>query len=66
MFSNIGTMEIVVIVFVIILLFGAKKIPELFQGLGKGVKEFKKAMNEVESEISKTPTDKSDNTTNKS
>lgn len=66
MFSNIGTMEIIVIVFVIILLFGAKKIPELFQGLGKGVKEFKKAMNEVESEISKTPTDKSDNTTNKS
>ncbi len=66
MFSNIGTMEIIVIVFVIILLFGAKKIPELFQGLGKGVKEFKKAMNEVESEITKTPTDKSDNTTNKS
>ncbi|GBD90495.1 sec-independent protein translocase protein TatAy [bacterium BMS3Abin04] len=51
MFSNLGPMEIAIIVFVILLLFGAKKIPELAQGLGKGMKEFKKAIKEVEDDI---------------
>lgn len=44
MFSNIGLPEILIIMFVLVLLFGAKKIPELAQGIGKGMKEFKKAM----------------------
>ena len=35
--------ELLVIIFVILLLFGAKKLPELAQGLGKGIREFKKA-----------------------
>lgn len=39
----IGPWQIVIIVFVIVLLFGGKKIPELMKGLGQGVKEFKKA-----------------------
>ncbi|WP_421920862.1 Sec-independent protein translocase subunit TatA/TatB [Marinifilum sp.] len=39
----IGPWQIVIIVFVILLLFGGKKIPELMKGLGQGVKEFKKA-----------------------
>ncbi len=39
----IGTPEIIVIVLVILLLFGGRKIPELMRGLGKGVKEFKDA-----------------------
>ena len=43
-----GTWEIVLIVLVILLLFGGKKIPELMKGLGKGVKSFKQGMNEVE------------------
>ena len=47
----LGTWEIVAIVAVVLLLFGGKKIPELMQGLGKGVKSFKKGMNEVEQEI---------------
>ena len=47
----IGTWEIVALVAVVLLLFGGKKIPELMQGLGKGVKSFKKGMNEVEEEI---------------
>lgn len=51
MFSNLGAGEIIVIVLVILLLFGAKKIPELAQGLGKGMKEFKKAMKDVEDEV---------------
>lgn len=39
--------EILIIAFVVLLLFGGKKIPELMKGLGKGVKSFKEGMNEV-------------------
>ena len=46
-----GMWEIVLIVLVILLLFGGKKIPELMKGLGKGVKSFKEGMSEVEKEI---------------
>lgn len=46
-----GTWEIVLILLVILLLFGGKKIPELMKGLGKGVKSFKEGMKEVEKEI---------------
>lgn len=42
----IGTWQIVLIVFVILLLFGAKRIPDLAGSLGKGIKEFKKATND--------------------
>lgn len=52
-FLNLGTGEIVLIVAVILLLFGGRKIPELMRGLGKGVKSFKQGMNEVEEEIKK-------------
>lgn len=48
----IGTWELIVIVLVILLLFGGKKIPELMKGLGKGVKSFKEGMSEVEKEVS--------------
>ena len=41
--GSFGTTEILLIVFVIILLFGAKRIPELFKGMGQGVREFKDA-----------------------
>ncbi|RHV97687.1 twin-arginine translocase TatA/TatE family subunit [Odoribacter sp. OF09-27XD] len=41
----IGTTQLVVIVLVVLLLFGGKKIPELMKGLGKGVKSFKDGMN---------------------
>ena len=47
----LGTWVIVAIVAIVLLLFGGKKIPELMQGLGKGVKSFKQGMNEVEKEI---------------
>ena len=40
----LGTPEIVIIVLVIILLFGGRKIPELMKGLGKGIKEFKEGV----------------------
>ena len=57
MFGNLGAGEIILIVLVILLLFGAKKIPELAQGLGKGMKEFKKSLKDVEEEIKKTDDD---------
>ena len=40
---GLGTPELIVIVIALVLLFGAKKIPELMRGLGSGIKEFKKA-----------------------
>lgn len=43
MFKSLGTTELLVIAAVIILLFGGKKIPELFKGMAEAVKEFKKA-----------------------
>lgn len=53
LFGNLGMAEIIIIVFVILLLFGGKKIPELMHGIGKGVSSFKKGMNDIQDEISK-------------
>ena len=47
----IGGAEIIVIVLVVLILFGGKKIPELMKGLGKGVKEYKKAVSGIEEEV---------------
>jgi len=44
--------EIFIVLLVVVLLFGANKIPELARGLGKGMKEFKKATDEIKKEIS--------------
>ena len=44
---GLGMQEILVIALIFLLLFGGKKIPELMEGLGKGVKSFKEGMNEV-------------------
>lgn len=49
--GNIGTTEIILIVAVLFLFFGAKKIPELAQGLGKGIREFRKASREIQEDI---------------
>jgi len=49
---HLGPTEIILIVVVILLLFGAKRIPELARALGKAKKEFQKAKDEVESETS--------------
>jgi sec-independent protein translocase protein TatA len=42
----IGPQQIILIIVLVILLFGARKIPELMKGVGKGIKEFKKATND--------------------
>lgn len=49
----LGPWEIALILFVVLLLFGGKKLPELARGLGKGIREFKDASKEVEKEITK-------------
>lgn len=48
---GLGMQEIIVIALIVLLLFGGKKIPELMNGLGKGVKSFKNGMKEVEDEV---------------
>ena len=49
--GNFGGGEIILIFLIVLLLFGAKKVPELFRSLGKGVKEFRKAKTEWEQDI---------------
>jgi sec-independent protein translocase protein TatA len=51
MFAMLGTGEIIGILVIVLLLFGARKIPELMKGLGTGIKEFKKASREVQDEL---------------
>ena len=51
---NIGWQEILLILLIALLLFGAKKIPDLARGLGKGIKEFKKGMREIDTPIEDT------------
>lgn len=51
LFLNIGTPELMAIMFVVLLLFGGKKLPELARGLGKGIREFKDASDGVKREI---------------
>ena len=57
MFENIGFGELLLIVFVIIVFFGPKKIPDIAKGLGKGIAEFRKAMRDVQTELTKPVTE---------
>lgn len=52
---SLGPTEIILILAVLLLLFGGKKIPELMKGLGQGMKEFKKASRVEEDIVEKTP-----------
>ncbi len=53
--GNLGTTEIIVIVLLVVIFFGARKIPELAQGLGKGIREFRKAAREVQEDLETDP-----------
>lgn len=55
---GLGTSEIVLIALVILVLFGSRKIPEMMQGLGKGIREFKKASRDIEEDLTKPTDDK--------
>ena len=55
---NLNGWEIPIIVLVILILFGGKKIPEFMKGLGKGINSFKKGLNDLEEDIKADPADK--------
>ncbi|MFL2541576.1 MAG: twin-arginine translocase TatA/TatE family subunit [Candidatus Latescibacterota bacterium] len=52
---GMGHWEILIIFVIILLIFGAKRIPEMAQGLGKGIREFRTAMRDVQDEIDINP-----------
>lgn len=56
-FLAIGTNEIIIILVIVLLLFGGRKIPELMRGLGRGVREFNDAKSNVKREIEESSTD---------
>lgn len=51
MFGSFGGMEILIILLVVLLFFGAKRIPELARGIGQGINEFRKASDEIKKEL---------------
>jgi sec-independent protein translocase protein TatA len=51
MFGNIGFQELMIILVIVLVLFGAKRIPEISASFGKGIREFKKNINEVDRTI---------------
>lgn len=59
---GLGTTEIILIVLVVLLLFGGRKIPELMKGLGKGVKSFKDGVKGVEEDLNASDTKKDEHT----
>ena len=48
---SLGPMEMILIMLALLLVFGAKRLPELGSGLGKGIREFKKSLNEIKAEV---------------
>ncbi len=64
--GNLGWTEIILIALVILVFFGAKKIPEVAQGLGKGLKEFRKATREIQEDVEKDITKADEKTEKKS
>ena len=60
MFGNIGFSELMIILVIVLVLFGAKRIPEISASFGKGIREFKKNVNEVERSITEPETTRYD------
>ena len=56
--QNIGGGSLILIVLVILLLFGAKRIPELARGLGRGIREFKDATKDIQNDLEEGMKDK--------
>ena len=64
---GVGGQELAIILVLVLILFGAKKIPEIMRGLGQGIREFKQASQEAVDEVkslTEEPPDKSDNSSN--
>ena len=62
---GMGPVELIIIFLVILLLFGAKRLPDIAQGLGKGIKEFRGAMKETTNELKGSLDDKSEDNNKK-
>ena len=60
---NLNGWEIPIIILVVLILFGGKKIPEFMKGLGKGINSFKKGLNDIEEDIKAAPADKKTSST---
>jgi len=54
MFGNLGAGEIIFILLIVLLVFGARRLPEIGQSLGKGIREFKKSMSDITGELNNT------------
>jgi sec-independent protein translocase protein TatA len=70
MLGGIGMQELLVIFLIVLLLFGAKRIPDIAKGLGRGISDFKKAMKDTTDEITKPASgddkvEKNDNSSDK-
>jgi sec-independent protein translocase protein TatA len=62
---NLNGWEIPIIVLVVLILFGGRKIPEFMKGLGKGINSFKRGLHDIEEDIKSSPTDQNSTTDNK-
>lgn len=60
---NLNGWEIPLLILVVLILFGGKKIPEFMKGLGKGINSFKRGLNDIEEDIKAEPSDKKTSTT---
>ncbi|MCL4511230.1 MAG: twin-arginine translocase TatA/TatE family subunit [Bacteroidetes bacterium] len=58
MFEGIGLPEIILILVILVIFFGAKRIPELAQGIGKGIREFRKSVKEIQEDPDKKEEEK--------
>ena len=65
MFGLPGGTEVIIIIFVVVLLFGGKKIPELAKGLGKGIREFKEGMKQINDDTKELENNKTEKTETK-
>ncbi|VAX18030.1 Twin-arginine translocation protein TatA [hydrothermal vent metagenome] len=54
---GIGMPELIIILVILLIVFGAKRLPEIGLGMGKGIKNFKKSLSDAEKEITSTPED---------
>ena len=60
MLGGIGVQELVIIFLVVLLLFGAKRIPDIAQGIGRGIRDFRKAVKDTGDELKSVDSDKKD------
>lgn len=63
MFGNLGWSEILVILAIVLIFFGPKRIPELAKAIGQGIQSFKKGLHDVEKEVTEKSPEKKENTT---